>query len=1023
MLRLRGPLISVLTVLILFSLASSAGSTDSATFANHPLAPSGSSLGATTSGAIWDHSPTQEADYPGVRLPTSLRLSSNLPAATVLDTLLLANHTLLPGNVVPQNGTSPLDVTLDINDSKLFVGTQGGLIVVVNTSTAQLIDTIPVAPGVWGIAYDLRNNEVYAAEGYGANKVTVVAASNDTILGSIEVGSAPVGVTVDSANGRVYAMNTASNNVSVIDDSTNKVVGTIGVGTGPFFGALDTANGEIFVTNNGANNVSIIDTATNMVIGSASVGVSPAGVVYDPANGNMYVADHYPNPSNIPGFVTVLSGSTGAYVTTVTVGVCPEGVTYDSATREVYVTDTICSSFGNVTVINGTTNTVAATIPFGWYTYPDAIVYDQSNGLLYASNAFAGNVSIIDGSTRQVIGTVGAGEHPSDLVYDPTNGVVYVADTGGNDVAILNGSTGAEVGTLRSTYGPAGLAYDDANRDLYVSNYFSDNVSVINTSTGRVVASIPVGAFPQGVEYDPANGDLYVANCNSNNVSVIRGSSNSVVATVVAGVCPDEITLDSSTGDLYVSDLGPSNEIDGIPGNVTVIDGGSNRAIASIPTGTGPLGAAYDPENGDIYVACFITGNLTVIDGATERTVDSIHIGLYPTELAFDPQDGELFVATGRPGNVAYSDQVAAVNISTDTLLGEVSVGTDSWAVAFDAATMLLFTTNTGSGTVSLLRPTVYPPPQYTVTFQETGLPGDTSWSVTLNGTKNSSSSSSLGFSEANGNYSYSVTVPIGYLLLTPSNGYVTVNGHNASALVRFARIYSVTFAETGLLLGSTWAIIWNGTTHIVLGASLTLPAPNGSFPFSLSAANGYSPTPSNGTVLVNGTDVKETIQFVAPGPSIASVVVSPERGPVGTTFTLSPVASGGVGVLSFLYFGLPLGCATANVSVLSCTPRVPGNTTVEVIVTDSLSRSAIANASLQVTQLSVSHPRGTTESPRFLGLPWGQGVALFAGALALAGVAVGLLFWRQRDHGRTPPSGNLPAREKRRIVTDRRSH
>ncbi|MEM4090916.1 MAG: hypothetical protein QXQ46_09295, partial [Thermoplasmatales archaeon] len=52
---------------------------------------------------------------------------------------------------------------------------------------------------------------------------------------------------------------------------------------------------------------------------------------------------------------------------------------------------------------------------------------------------------------------------------------------------------------------------------------------------------------------------------------------------------------------------------------------------------------------------------------------------------------------------------------------------------------------------------------KYNVEFTETGLPSGAAWNVTLNGVKQSSSTSSITFSEPNGSYSYTVGIYQGY--------------------------------------------------------------------------------------------------------------------------------------------------------------------------------------------------------------------------------------------------------------------
>lgn len=937
-----------------------------------------------------------------------------LAAGTVLDTVELVNHSTLPGNVVPLNGSYPEDLALDSNASKLFVATEGGLVVVVNTSSDRLEGTIAVDGGFWGIAYDSRNGEIYAAQGFGGNDVIVINATNDTVVGNIAVQSLPEAVTVDVANGRVYVMDTGSRSVSVINGATNLVIATIPVGSGPDGGALDTASGNLFISNYQSDNVSIIDTATDQVVGATPVGVYPAGIAYDSATGNMYVADTTPAfPPTTDGYVTVLNGASGAYVTTIKVGICPFGAAYDSLTKEVYITDTECTSEGNVTVINATTNSVSATINTGWASTPTPITFDSANELLYTANYFGTNVSIINGSTHRVVGTVGAGPLPATLVSDPLNGLVYVANSGGNEVAIVNGSTGAEVGTIGSYFGPDGLTYDSANRDLYVANCFSDNVSVIDTVSRRAVASIAVGSFPQGVGYDPANGDIYVANGNSDNVTIIDGTTNRLVGSVGAGIRPQGVLFDPANRHVYITNSGPQSAA-GANENVTVIDGGTNRVVGSIPAGGGPWGAAYDPYDQRVYVANWASGNLTVINATSDSPISSIGLGIDaagddPTGVTYDARNGEIFVTYGL--NFVTGDQVVAINGTTGRILGNVVVGLFPLTATVDSRSGYLIVVNWLSGTVSFLRPTTYPPLKYSVTFQELGLAAGTSWSVTLNGTTNTSATSVVEFLEADGPYSYTLAPVSGYDNVTPANGTVTVADRNVTILLRFVAIYAVHFAETGLPTNFTWAVLWYGSTFAAAaGASFSVEVANGSYEFSVAPEYGYLPNPANGTILVNGANVSKSIQFVGPRPSVLSFVVIPASGSVGTTFVLTPSVSGGVGALTYLYFGLPAGCANQNLTALSCKPSTPGNTTVEVIVTDSLGRFGTGNATIRVTPVQGTQPHSSGPNPKFLGLPRDQGVTLLLFLVALTAIGMGMLLWRWRLRPRTPTGESSPS-------------
>ena len=328
------------------------------------------------------------------------------------------------------------------------------------------------------------------------------------------------------------------------------------------------------------------------------------------------------------------------------------------------------------------------------------------------------------------------------------------------------------------------VAFDPTNGYIYVTNYESDNVSVINGSTNNVISTVDVGSYPQRAAFDSANGYVYVTNSLSNNVSVINGSSNKLISTVDVGSYPHGVAFDPSNGYIYVTNY----ESD----NVSVINGSTNSVIATISVGLGPLGAAFDSANGYVYVTDFTSGSVLVINGSTNSVIATIDVGSYPQGATFDPTNGYVYVTnTG-------SDNVSVINGSTNSVISTISVGSGpiisifdteifSTGIVFDPNNGYVYVTNVASGTVSIISTSALNMKYYTVTFTESNLPSGTTWAVTLNGTAESSTSSTISFYEPNGTYSYSVSSPSHYTV-SPSSGYVTVNANNASVVVNYNR-------------------------------------------------------------------------------------------------------------------------------------------------------------------------------------------------------------------------------------------
>ena len=188
----------------------------------------------------WAWSPTQSLGT--IDRPTVQNFASTTNptgAWAVAQTLVLPNNTLVSGNYPAQNGVGPYSDVYDSGKGEVFVTNSNGLSVISDV-TNQVVATVAVVAGSFGIAYDGKKGEVYVASG---------------------------------------------NSVSVISDTTNKVVATVGVGLDPRGLAYDRPKGEVFVTNYGSKNVSVIDDKTNTVVATVVVGANPDAVAYQTGQG------------------------------------------------------------------------------------------------------------------------------------------------------------------------------------------------------------------------------------------------------------------------------------------------------------------------------------------------------------------------------------------------------------------------------------------------------------------------------------------------------------------------------------------------------------------------------------------------------------------------------------------------------------------------------------------------------------------------------------------------------------------
>ena len=156
---------------------------------------------------------------------------------------------------------------------------------------------------------------------------------------------------------------------------------------------------------------------------------------------------------------------------------------------------------------------------------------------------------------------------------------------------------------------------------------------------------------------------------------------------------------------------------------------------------------------------------------------------------------------------------------------------------------------------------------KYSITFTESGLPSGTSWSVILNGTKESSTTDTIAFTEPNGTYSYTVNNVSGYSV-SPSSGSIKFSGSNFNEAVTFTQVkttvskYTITFIESGLPSGTSWSVTVNGTSQSSVTDTISFSEFNGTYSYSISGHSNYVVSPMSGSVTVNGNNTTVDVKY-----------------------------------------------------------------------------------------------------------------------------------------------------------------
>ena len=202
------------------------------------------------------------------------------------------------------------------------------------------------------------------------------------------------------------------------------------------------------------------------------------------------------------------------------------------------------------------------------------------------------------------------GDGPNEVAVNPDTNMVYVINQRSDSLSVIDGSTNNVVKTIDVGDFPAGVAVNPNTNMVYVTNLHSDSLSVIDGSTNNVVKTIRVGEIPEGVAVNPNTNMVYVVRYLEGKVIVIDGSTNNIMETIDVGDRPTwNVAVNPDTNMVYVTNL--------YSNSLSVIDGSTNNVVKTIDVGDFPAGVAVNPDTNMVYVTNHNSDSLSVIDGMT----------------------------------------------------------------------------------------------------------------------------------------------------------------------------------------------------------------------------------------------------------------------------------------------------------------------------------------------------------------------------------------------------------------------
>jgi YVTN family beta-propeller protein len=315
----------------------------------------------------------------------------------------------------------------------------------------------------------------------------------------------------------------------------------------------------------------------------------------------------------------------------------------------------------------------------------------KSGYRIYVTNESSGDLSVIDGSTLEVIVNVPLGKRPRGIHASPDKRTIYVAlsgtppappgvdestlpppDRSADGIGVFDVEQNKQIRVIEGGLDPENFDISRDGKTIFVSNEDTSAVSFIEVDTGKVDKTITgLGGEPEGVTLSPDGKLVYVTTEASGAISVIDVEAGKLSKNFKVGRRPRNIVLlpDGKRG--YVN---AEND-----GGIVLFDAVKYEKIQAIPLGTPgeikPMGLALSPDASKLYVSTGRGRKVFVVDTKTNQPLSSFEVGQRPWGIAISPDGKRLFTANGP------SNDVSVVDLENQTVIKKIPVTGGPWGI------------------------------------------------------------------------------------------------------------------------------------------------------------------------------------------------------------------------------------------------------------------------------------------------------------------------------------------------------
>jgi YVTN family beta-propeller protein len=287
-------------------------------------------------------------------------------------------------------------------------------------------------------------------------------------------------------------------------------------------------------------------------------------------------------------------------------------------------------SSNTITVVDGDSFQVVGTVDARNHATHDLAV-SRDGRWLFATNLASGRLSAVNTRTMETVASIATGDRAHVVTLTNDNRQAWVANIGENTISIVDTTTFRILGTIAVGKGPTGLTFSRDGRFAYVSNQGDKTVEVIDTASHRVLKAIPVGTNPHFLVLGP-DGRIWGTNTGGTDIYVIDPATQDKVASINVGPAPQQIAFGFKGlqgPNAYVTVAGLNRVV------VLSADPSNLRILEQIDVGQRPNGISGNREGTRLFVVHEVSNDLKVIDTGSSAVLATVPVGRKPIRVVF----------------------------------------------------------------------------------------------------------------------------------------------------------------------------------------------------------------------------------------------------------------------------------------------------------------------------------------------------------------------------------------------------